>query len=508
MKSFAVQGSSYANTYDANGNLTKEGISRHFVWGASDKLVAFANKVGSAAPTVFTWYFYNAQGERVKKLTKKGTVVEGTVYIDGGMFETTYTKPTGGAIDANLHYNTLQIKDGTSQIATIRVGTNTPDSTPAVKYYLADHLENSTVVLRTNGSMVNREEYYPFGETSFGSYKYKRYRYNGKEKDEHTGLYEYGQRYYAPWLCRFVSVDPIAEKFADLSSYNYAGNRPITKVDQDGLQEKGRSETSSGGQSEGGTQLLVENGLPTVNLPPVEITGVSEPAISDTEIMEADNLRVDLGIGDPEKLKSETFAQSADGPNGMGEFIDKVGSLMEKIDGMLYPDGGVRLTSDNAPSSDGGAVKRNYDYSQDVSDLQAALMGLGKNPKALNADRMGKILSGLEALSGAVGEAADNKELIHQKIQDVYNILNGISGGRDQIGVEPSSSEAPQVGFKNGRKEPNNDSIIVTSYLQVALYQTYPEFAISKKDTSNNTAWIDYRGVRRPFPIISAKPKE
>jgi len=72
------------------------------------------------------------------------------------------------------------------------------------------------------------------------------YRYNGKEKDEHTGLYEYGQRYYAPWLCRFVSVDPVAEKFADLSSYNYAGNRPITKRDQEGLQEEGRQGTQSG----------------------------------------------------------------------------------------------------------------------------------------------------------------------------------------------------------------------------------------------------------------------
>jgi len=65
------------------------------------------------------------------------------------------------------------------------------------------------------------------------------YRYNGKEKDEHTGLYEYGQRYYAPWLCRFVSVDPIAEDYPQYTPYNYAGNKPITKIDQEGLQENG-----------------------------------------------------------------------------------------------------------------------------------------------------------------------------------------------------------------------------------------------------------------------------
>jgi len=37
-------------------------------------------------------------------------------------------------------------------------------------------------------------------------------------------------------LCRFVSVDPIAEDFPQLSSYNYASNRPETARDLEGLQ--------------------------------------------------------------------------------------------------------------------------------------------------------------------------------------------------------------------------------------------------------------------------------
>jgi len=105
-----------------------------------------------------------------------------------------------------------------------------------VKYNIGDHLGNTAVMLNTSGNRVNREEFYAFGETSFGSFTYKRYRYNGKEKDADTGLYEYSQRYYAPWLCRFVSVDPIAEDFPHLSSYNYASNRPITNRDLEGLQ--------------------------------------------------------------------------------------------------------------------------------------------------------------------------------------------------------------------------------------------------------------------------------
>jgi len=39
----------------------------------------------------------------------------------------------------------------------------------------------------------------------------KRYKYCGKERDDESGLYYYGDRYYAAWLGRFVSVDPLKE---------------------------------------------------------------------------------------------------------------------------------------------------------------------------------------------------------------------------------------------------------------------------------------------------------
>jgi len=81
---------------------------------------------------------------------------------------------------------------------------------------------------------VNREEYYPFGGTSFGSYAKKRYRYNGKEKDEESGLYYYGARYYATWTLRFYSTDPQAPSTVHQSSYCYADNNPIMFQDING----------------------------------------------------------------------------------------------------------------------------------------------------------------------------------------------------------------------------------------------------------------------------------
>ncbi len=65
----------------------------------------------------------------------------------------------------------------------------------------------------------------------------KRYKYVGKERDEETGLYYYGARYYAAWLCRFVSVDPLQHKYPHYTPYQYAGNKPVSYIDLDGLEE-------------------------------------------------------------------------------------------------------------------------------------------------------------------------------------------------------------------------------------------------------------------------------
>lgn len=246
---------SYTYLYDANGNLIQENTDRYFEWNYGDKLAFFKRQAGTGTPSVWVHYLYDNEGNRIKKFVNKaGNIREVTIYIDG-IYEYTY-QIIGTTVQANHDFNTLHIMDGSSRIATVRVGNHTADSTPSQKYFVEDHLGNASVVVKTNGDKVNLEEYYPFGESSFGSFQHKRYRYNGKEKDEHTGLYNYGQRYYAPWLCRFVSVDPIAEDYPQYTSYNYAGNKPISKRDLEGLQEEGAETgpTSQSNSASGGTQ--------------------------------------------------------------------------------------------------------------------------------------------------------------------------------------------------------------------------------------------------------------
>ncbi len=79
---------------------------------------------------------------------------------------------------------------------------------------------------------------FPFGEEmaaqhAGGAYA-TRYKFNGKELDPQTGYYYYGARYYDPVISRWLSVDPLTEKYPGLSPYNYTANNPVMLVDPDG----------------------------------------------------------------------------------------------------------------------------------------------------------------------------------------------------------------------------------------------------------------------------------
>jgi RHS repeat-associated protein len=69
--------------------------------------------------------------------------------------------------------------------------------------------------------------------TSSGYYQ-NHYKFNGKELDNETGMYYYGARYYEPRLSVWMSVDPMAEKYPNMSPFGYCANNPVNAIDPDG----------------------------------------------------------------------------------------------------------------------------------------------------------------------------------------------------------------------------------------------------------------------------------
>ena len=101
-------------------------------------------------------------------------------------------------------------------IALVETRTTGTDKAPAqlVRYQHGNHLGSAVLELDDQSSIISYEEYFPFGSTSYQAVASqtdlpKRYRYTGKERDEENDLYYHGARYYAPWLGRWTSCDPL-----------------------------------------------------------------------------------------------------------------------------------------------------------------------------------------------------------------------------------------------------------------------------------------------------------
>jgi RHS repeat-associated protein len=60
------------------------------------------------------------------------------------------------------------------------------------------------------------------------------YTFSGKEKDVETWYSYFGARYYDSGLSIWLSVDPMSDKYPNLTPYAYCANNPVILVDPDG----------------------------------------------------------------------------------------------------------------------------------------------------------------------------------------------------------------------------------------------------------------------------------
>jgi RHS repeat-associated protein len=108
-------------------------------------------------------------------------------------------------------------------------------SSYAVQYHITDHLGSVRMVLNQSMTVIEQNDYYPFGmRRSISSSTTNRYHYNGKEDISATATSDYGARQYSAEFCQWMQVDPLAEKYYSNSPYGLCVGNPIGNVDLDG----------------------------------------------------------------------------------------------------------------------------------------------------------------------------------------------------------------------------------------------------------------------------------
>ncbi len=231
--------------YDDHGNMTRMPQLQIMGWDYEDRLcmtqrqkVNDEDKEGIKREGERTYYVYNATGQRLRKVTvlASGKLKDERIYLEGLEI---YRKHFGANI--GLVRETLHLMDNKQRIALVETRNDIDDGTlkQFVRYQFSNHIGSATLELDDDARIISYEEYTPYGSTSFQAVRSqtetpKRYRYAGKERDEESGLYYIGRRYYIPWIGRWIQCDPAG--FIDgLNLYEYVTGNPTRFSDPTGF---------------------------------------------------------------------------------------------------------------------------------------------------------------------------------------------------------------------------------------------------------------------------------
>jgi RHS repeat-associated protein len=209
-----------------------------------DQMASSATQIVNAGTPETTWYIYDHDGRRIRKVTDLALNGPGQpqrkeerLYLGGLEIHRRHA-----GVNAGLQRRTLSVMDDRTRVAMIDDRNDVDDGTPArvTRYQLANHLGSVAMELDGAERLLSYEEYHPFGTTAYratGSalqVAERRYRYSGMERDEESGFSYHSARYYAPWIGRWTKPD-VAALDDGINDYQYTSGNPIRLTDPTGM---------------------------------------------------------------------------------------------------------------------------------------------------------------------------------------------------------------------------------------------------------------------------------
>ncbi len=184
-------------------------------------------------------YGYNMLGRKISRTVTENSTGETTdeeYYIYSGEHIVADMDAEGRLL------RSYSYGSGIDNILSMTVYTTTQTNT---YYYLKDLLNTVIALVDENGKVVESYDYDAWGYVQYvynaaggaplaESFYGNRYRFQGREFDESTGLYYFRARWYHAEIGRWLSKDPIGIS-GGLNLYVFCGNNPVNFVDPMGL---------------------------------------------------------------------------------------------------------------------------------------------------------------------------------------------------------------------------------------------------------------------------------
>lgn len=222
--------------FDANGNQQMLGGGQQLGWNVRNQLTHATQVQREQGDPDVESYLYDSQGQRAAKVRSQQVAGKPYAHV------TCYLPGLHLHVQPGKRLNVLDIDTGGGRVTVLQWDAGRPSDMSAeqVQFSSLDHLNSHSLELDEQAQLLSQEYYYPYGATAWwatnGTQRanYKVRRYTGKERDA-TGLYYYGARYYAPWLQRWISPDPLGD-VDGLNLYAMVLGNPLRFKDADGTQ--------------------------------------------------------------------------------------------------------------------------------------------------------------------------------------------------------------------------------------------------------------------------------